>query len=118
MLTSVVATRGYITNVYNKIHRGIHPCLNSEQDLGMAAQNLIDIISLVLTGKWVKGHYTRKHKEFQCMLSEEVDYLATSYQHQNSKPFHSLACPLTPPDYKFWLVHNNTTITSKLNKIT
>jgi hypothetical protein len=65
---------------------------------------------------WVKGHSTNKVKTIQEDLNIIADMMATTYA-KNPHPLHApRQLPLSHPNYKIRLVHNNTTITSKLYK--
>jgi ribonuclease HI len=105
--------KGALMNAFQPIPAGITPYFHTDHDLVELAQSLLQILPIIVTTAWVKGHHKGKDKEFKHVLNDTADRLAGSFQAKQT-PHHTIRKPLPPPGYRVHLLYDSSTITTKI----
>jgi glutaredoxin len=103
-----------LTNAFKPIKAGITPYFHTDHDLIELARALIQLIPLIITSEWVKGHYEGKDKQYKHTLNAEANKLAGEFQDQQS-PHSTLIKPIVTPNYRIWLLYDTSVITSGIS---
>jgi len=106
--------KGALTNAFKPIKAGITPYFRTDHDLIEIARALIQLIPLIITSKWVKGHYEGKGKQYKHTINAEADKLAGEFQDQQS-PHSTLVKPIVTPNYHVRLLYDTSVITSGIS---
>jgi hypothetical protein len=104
--------KGALNNTYHQPKLGLTPFFNTDYDLLEVAYDLLSQTPLALESTWVKGHYIGKRQEFKHTLNDLADELATSH-HDSHASQQTSRKPISPPNYKVYILHDNSVITGK-----
>jgi hypothetical protein len=115
-MTLYCNNKGALKNAFQPVPAGITLYFNTDHDLVELAQSLLQILPIIVTTAWVKGHYKGKDKEFKHVLNDTADRLAGSFQAKQT-PHHTIRKPLPPPGYRVRLLYDSSTITTKIKSV-
>jgi len=115
-MTLYCDNKGALKNAFQPIPAGITPYFNTDHDLVELAQSLLQILPIIVTTAWVKGHYEGKDKEFKHVLNDTADRLAGSFQAKQT-PHHTIRKPLPPPGYRVRLLYDSSTRITKIKSV-
>ena len=106
--------KGAIRNVFHHQLLGISQFLHTDADLIMAAKDIIKLLPIKIDTRWLKGHSMSKNKTPQEEMNIQVDMLAADYASSPHPKHMPKSMPLLRPGFKVRIVHNRSTVTTKL----
>lgn len=112
-MTLYCNNKGALANAFHPIKPGITPYFKTDHDLVELAQALLQLMPILITTSWVKGHCTGKDRHYQHDLNDKADKIASEYQTRQT-PHHTIWKPLQPPGYKIRLLYDSSVLTGKV----
>jgi hypothetical protein len=101
--------KGALRNPFCPIKEGITPYLSTDHDLIELVQQLLSLIPITIATEWVKGHYTRRNREYKHNLNDTADRLAGDYQRLHTSHY-TIPRPIAPPNFSIRLLWDNSVL--------
>ena len=106
--------KGVIKNVFTNQPPTISQFLATDYDLIATAKRLLTLIPATIVTEWVKGHYTGDFREHKHNLNDKADKLAATFNKHPHPSYVQKTMPCSLPNYAIRLIHDGSTITTKL----